>query len=1288
MRTGRAFFIETKNPCHLSKSPCRAATRLVNALAVNSKSAIRRRLLSSGLCFSAFFLLCTSRAFALFNGVHPPAKVAAAAAATFVLINDDEFLCSAVWIAPKVALTAAHCLANKREGGLLVRGTSNKSTKVVVDATTDIRKKTRTDDEAALDLAVVYFPKANAAATVPIAKELPLLSQPVVMIGWGSSDPNAKELEEKSLKQLYGTNSIASRPLARALLRVSADFDKRTSDGTNASTLPGDSGSGLFDEDAAAVAGIVTGGGLTPDKKKLIGSFVSLHSASTRKLFEQAAKDIGTDFPKQALEAVEQAARVAAANQAPPAATPLGPPPPSSTASPALGPPGTAPATARPRALALTPRPARKEDADFLVVDGALAKRLEDSTGVAIPPGIYRTRQEDAEWRADLRLPLVAEAIVDLPPYDGVERARVGYALDAPKELWLVTQTQLRYRLVDDKGKPAPFLEKSRHVVPLAKGVLHFDAEWRAKYRAYDKTDDLDLTVRAFLVAPRPKAAKAPVVLVDPSRERALLAHWEFELKGSFPDDADEPASAELSLFDPEQATAREPLLTLATSLPWPFFLRHGGVFRIDASAKKLLHRALDWARPALAAEREVLALGTQYDTRIRGNDFTVVRKGPQGSETALLIDADGRIAQRTGRRERFSPVDPTADGALAALTTEPPPRDLFAMPRPSYLYGSSRVNTALAKSLGGSRRTWAILVYEDGQRPEDVATAFLTKVASGAAGVGPSLAELQRAWKIPGGFLGVVKDADRLEDTMKILVDAFHGRRSLAFFPDFPVRRAEAVDLAVPQLETFWHYFEKCVDGGTCRVLTTMRADVYAELVKRTPTILSHATAIEVPKLEGRDRAAVAVLLRRALEHEYGRVLSNDAYDAVSRFGATTTSTRQAPQRDEDVLREFFDWAEEAAPRTTAISADVARRFVNRERTGVATGRAAYDIEKLRKHLLEKLVGQDAAIERVTALLKPVGNGTQFGPKPIFFVLLGTPGTGKTTLANLVADQLTGEGSNLLIDFKDFKGFDGDASRRVFNRLKNERRGLRVVTFDDVDRATLDDLDRLRGIFDNGYFAKGTANEVSFANTVVILTANWGEQQLLAGAAIDDPFFEKLRREVVHDDTKPNAEPNPRGKVSNRVWSALSGKMIALAPFKEEDLLKLALRFAADRAKQVKDASGGKELFVHPLVLAKLVSSRRAASSGARDLQNSLDADVYPAYENPIGDRNVRHVILVPSRGATVAVTDRDEHFRLWKRSHENALKVVAEKGAKWFLENADKWFAEDFKKLQGEGR
>lgn len=1227
------------------------------------------------------FALFGGRSFAIWNGIAPPASVSNAASATTVVINTEDFMCSAVWIAPKVLLTAAHCLSNSNDGGLIVRGSSFKSSKVFVDKSVPLSTKMRSDDEQAVDLAVAYFPKATAPATVAIAASPPLLSEPVTMIGWGSDEPTSKAIAEKDLKQLYGRNTVATRPLNRKLLRVAADFKNKTSDGSNAATLPGDSGSGLFDEDAKTVAGILSAGGFTPDQKKLIGTFVSLHSPLTQVVFEAAAKDLGADFPAQALQVVQNAnasspAPVTASTSG---ATPMGPPAPATN-------PGAATAATAPRAanlLELPPRPPRRDDADYLTVDAELAKRLKESTGVAVPEGIYRTRQDEAEWRADLRLPLIAETTVDLPPYDGVERSRVGFALDAPKELWLVTQTQLRYRLVDASGKPSPFIANSRHVIPLTSGVLHFDAEWRAKYRAFDTDTDLDLGVRAYLVRAKAKAPKKPVVLVDATRERVLLAHWEFTLKGPYPDDADEPESAEVSIFDPQQATAQEPVLMLATSLRWPFFIRHGGLFRVDD--KRLLHRSLDWQKPALAAEREVLALGNEYEVRGQGLDFTVVRKGPQGAETALLIDADGRISQQNGRRERFSPVDPRDDGALAALTTEPPPKDLFGLPRPTYLYGSSRVNAALAKTLGGSRRTWAILVYDDGQRPEDVATGFLVRVANGSVDVAPSLASLQRVWRLPGGFLGVVKDADVLEDMMKTVVAAFDGRRSLAYLPDFPVRRAEAADLAVPQLETFWHSFEKCIDGGTCRVLTTMRSDVYAELAKKAPNILSHATAIEVPKLEGRDRLAVGTLLRRTLEYEYGRVLSNEAFDALSKFGTNTPGTRQAPQRDEDVLREFFDWADEAAPRTTEIPVDVARRFVNRERTGVASGQAAHDIEKLRKYLLANMVGQDAAVERVTALLKPLGNGTQFGPKPIFFVLLGTPGTGKTRLANLIANQLTGENSNLLIDFKEFKGFDGEESRRVFARLKTERRGLRVVTLDDVDRASMDDLDRLRGIFDNGFYAKGTPNEVSFANTVVILTANWGEQQLLTNPPIDEEFFEKLRRDIVHDDSKANADPNPRGKISNRVWRVLGGKMIVMAPFKADDLLKLALRFSAERSDQVKAASGGKEVFIHPLVVAKLVSAKRAAAAGASDLQNSLESDVYPVYEDPIGDRAVRKVVLVPSRGRTVAVTDKDTHFQLWKSSYDNALKVIADKGAQWFLDNADTWFAEDFKKLQG---
>ena len=215
------------------------------------------------------------------------------------------------------------------------------------------------------------------------------------------------------------------------------------------------------------------------------------------------------------------------------------------------------------------------------------------------------------------------------------------------------------------------------------------------------------------------------------------------------------------------------------------------------------------------------------------------------------------------------------------------------------------------------------------------------------------------------------------------------------------------------------------------------MRARVYEELAKKLPTLISQAaTVIELPKLDADERKQVAQVLRRSLEQEYGKILGNGAFDVALKFGANSSKGKQSPEREEQLLRDVFDWAEEDAPRSTEIASSAMERFLNRERTGGVARKV--DIEGLRKYLQANMIGHRDVIDHICDQLKPLENGTHFGPKPLYFTLLGTPGIGKSRITGLIASYLTGPDSNLLIDFKEFKGFDGEVSAKVFQKIKS----------------------------------------------------------------------------------------------------------------------------------------------------------------------------------------------------------------------------------------------------------
>ena len=165
--------------------------------------------------------------------------------------------------------------------------------------------------------------------------------------------------------------------------------------------------------------------------------------------------------------------------------------------------------------------------------------------------------------------------------------------------------------------------------------------------------------------------------------------------------------------------------------------------------------------------------------------------------------------------------------------------------------------------------------------------------------------------------------------------------------------------------------------------------------------------------------------------------------------------------------------------------------------------------LASLEDNLKAKLIGQDEAIELVCAAIRR--GRVQINPRrrPASFIFVGPTGVGKTELVKLLANELFETPETLIrLDMSEFMekhsvsriigsppGYVGyDEAGQLTEKVR--RKPYSVVLFDEIEKAHPDVMNILLQILDEGKITDAQGRNVSFENTVIIMTSNAGSNR------------------------------------------------------------------------------------------------------------------------------------------------------------------------------------------------
>ena len=284
--------------------------------------------------------------------------------------------------------------------------------------------------------------------------------------------------------------------------------------------------------------------------------------------------------------------------------------------------------------------------------------------------------------------------------------------------------------------------------------------------------------------------------------------------------------------------------------------------------------------------------------------------------------------------------------------------------------------------------------------------------------------------------------------------------------------------------------------------------------------------------------------------------------------------------------------------------------------------------LSELDKRLKEHIVGQDEAIEAVSAAIRRNRVGISPKHKPVSFIFVGPTGVGKTELVKQLAQDLFNSPDALIrLDMSEFMekhsvsrivgsppGYVGyDEAGQLTEKIR--RKPYAVILFDEIEKAHPDVMNVLLQILDDGEVTDSHGRKVNFENTVIVMTSNAGSERKEGTVGFGHTVNEQNR-----DRAMKALGEFLRPEFLNRV-----DEVICFNRLDEQNFAGIARIMLSELQKSLEDK--GLHFTWDEAVEEYLVKKSYSATYGARnlrrtiqkDLEDTMAAQIIDSYEHPV---------------------------------------------------------------------
>jgi type VI secretion system protein VasG len=331
-------------------------------------------------------------------------------------------------------------------------------------------------------------------------------------------------------------------------------------------------------------------------------------------------------------------------------------------------------------------------------------------------------------------------------------------------------------------------------------------------------------------------------------------------------------------------------------------------------------------------------------------------------------------------------------------------------------------------------------------------------------------------------------------------------------------------------------------------------------------------------------------------------------------------------------------------------VNADIIAQVVS-DWTGIPLGKMLRDeaqtMLELEERLKSNVKGQDHAHTIMAEIIRSSKSGIINPDQPNgIFLLVGPSGVGKTETGLTLAEQIFGSRKKVItVNMSEFQeshtvsrligsppGYVGYGEGGMLTEAVRKN-PYSVVILDEVEKAHINIMELFYQVFDKGILSDGEGKEISFKNTIIILTSNLATNTIEDYCTNNKTLNVDELRNLIHPELANHFKPALLGRMSVIPYVSLDDNSM-------KEITKLKLKKLETRLKQ----NNGIALSYTNEVVEQIVARCTEVQSGARNIEYIINTKVLPVLSKEIlskmGQKEMPSFVHVG--------TDKDKNFTI----------------------------------------